>query len=41
LLVDSLDSREGERLRDWIETHPRYLDLIHAALELEAEEKTA
>jgi hypothetical protein len=41
LLVDALDEREHVRLLDWLRTHPRYLDLIQQAIELEAEERAA
>jgi hypothetical protein len=41
LQVDALTEREHERIVDWIETHPEYLDLILRTLALEGREPAA
>jgi hypothetical protein len=41
LFVESLNDREHDRLIDWVEAHPDYLDLIRRALALETQERAA
>ena len=36
--VDFMDSGDEDRVIDWLEAHPRYLELVRRALELEAEQ---
>jgi hypothetical protein len=35
LLVEALSEQEHDRLVDWLETHPDYLELVRRALALE------
>lgn len=39
LLVDAINEEEHDRLLDWIESHPRYRQLIQDALALRAGER--
>lgn len=41
LFIDAVSDREHDRILDWIASHPDYVRLIHAALELERREKAA
>ena len=41
LQIDALSEREHERILDWVETHPDYLELLKRALELESRKPAA
>jgi hypothetical protein len=41
VLIDCMNEREEIRLADWITSHPRLLDLVAAALELQNEAEAA
>jgi hypothetical protein len=41
LLVDAVSEQEHDRLCDWLEAHPAYVDLVQQALALERQERAA
>jgi hypothetical protein len=41
VVCDWLDSHDEERVRDWLEAHPAYVDLVNRALELAREKRAA